>query len=400
VIPKGLTRPRRSRRLRFENTLEILYDVAPWETLEVRYRAVAGSTVDKNLSALRDRIDEIDDTILGLLNRRASIVAEVGRVKSRNQTQVYAPQREQEILARLQRENPGPFPNEGVRAVFREIMSASLALEQPLKVAYLGPPGTFTHVACLKQFGASAAAIAVNGIKDVFSEVERGRADYGVVPIENSTEGVVTHTLDLLVDSQLKIAGEIVQEIALYLMSRSGVLADVKRIYSHPQPLAQCRGWLAQHVPNIPVVEVSSTSRAAEMCRDEPEAAAIASEVAARLYGLTVIQKRIEDNPNNTTRFLVIAASSPERTGRDKTSVMVSVKDRVGALYDMLKPFSEYGLNLTKIESRPSKRKTWEYLFFVDVGGHADDPPVKAALDALGPNCQVLKVLGSYPASG
>lgn len=355
------------------------------------------TVVDKSLQSLRVRIDEIDDTILGLLNRRAEIVTEIGRIKRELRAQVHAPRREQEIFERLERENPGPFPNDGVRAVFREIMSASLALEQPLKVAYLGPPGTFTHVASLKQFGASAAAIAVNTIKDVFNEVERGRADYGVVPIENSTEGVVTHTLDLLADSQLKIAGEIVQEISHYLLSRSGVLADVKRIYSHPQPIAQCRGWLAQHVPNIPLVEVSSTARAAEMCRDEPEAAAIASEVAARLYGLSVIQKRIEDNPNNTTRFLLIAPRAPERTGRDKTSIMVSVQDRVGALYDMLKPFAEFGLSLTKIESRPSRRKAWEYYFYIDVEGHVDDEPVKKALDALRPHCQVLKVLGSYP---
>ncbi|MEW6681977.1 MAG: prephenate dehydratase [Nitrospirota bacterium] len=353
--------------------------------------------MDRTLQGLRQRIDEIDDTILGLLNRRAEIVTEVGRVKRQEQAHAHAPTREREILERLERENPGPFPNDGVRAVFREIMSASLALEQPLKVAYLGPEGTFTHMACLKQFGASAGAVPVNSIKDVFSEVERGRADYGVVPIENSTEGVVTHTLDLLADSQLKIAGEVVQEISHYLLSRSGVLADVKRIYSHPQPVAQCRGWLSQHVPNIPIVEVYSTARAAEMCRDDPDAAAIASDLAARLYGLTVIQKRIEDNPTNTTRFLVIAPRAPERTGRDKTSVMVSVKDRVGALYDMLKPFSEYGLNLTKIESRPSRRKAWEYFFYIDVEGHIEDEPVKQALEALRSQCQVLKVLGSYP---
>jgi chorismate mutase/prephenate dehydratase len=360
-------------------------------------RRAGDTVVDKSLQSLRARIDEIDDTILGLLNRRAEIVTEVGRIKREQQTQVHAPRREQEILERLERQNPGPFPNDGMRAVFREIMSASLALEQPLKVAYLGPKGTFTHVACLKQFGASAAAIAVNSIKDVFSEVERGRADYGVVPIENSTEGVVTHTLDLLADSQLKIAGEIVQEISHYLLSRSGALADVKRIYSHPQALAQCRGWLAQHAPTIPVVEVYSTARAAELCREEPEAAAIASELAARLYGLSVIQKRIEDNPNNTTRFLLIAPRSPERTGRDKTSVMVSVQDRVGALYDMLKPFAEVGLSLTKIESRPSRRKAWEYFFYIDVEGHVEDEPVKKALEGLRPHCQVLKVLGSYP---
>jgi chorismate mutase/prephenate dehydratase len=356
--------------------------------------------MDKALQILRDRIDEVDDTILGLLNRRASIVAEVGQIKKREQAQVHAPRREQEILERLEKQNPGPFPNEAVRAVFREIMSASLALEGPLKVAYLGPPGTFTHVACLKQFGTSASAVAVNSVKDVFSEVERGRADYGVVPIENSTEGVVAHTLDLFVDSPLKITGEILQEVSHHLLSRTGKLGDVRRIYSHPQPVAQCRAWLERHVPDVPIVEVYSTARAAELCRDEPEAAAIASDLAARLYGLTVVEKKIEDNPANSTRFLVIARMAPERTGRDKTSVMFSIKDRVGALYDMLKPFAEQKLNLSKIESRPSKRKAWEYLFYVDVEGHVEDQPVKAALEALRPHCQVLKVLGSYPAAG
>jgi chorismate mutase/prephenate dehydratase len=356
--------------------------------------------MDKALQILRDRIDEVDDTILGLLNRRASIVAEVGQLKKREQAQVHAPRREQEILERLEKQNPGPFPNEAVRAVFREIMSASLALEGPLKVAYLGPPGTFTHVACLKQFGTSASAVAVNSVKDVFSEVERGRADYGVVPIENSTEGVVAHTLDLFVDSPLKITGEILQEVSHHLLSRTGKLGDVRRIYSHPQPVAQCRAWLERHVPDVPIVEVYSTARAAELCRDEPEAAAIASDLAARLYGLTVVEKKIEDNPANSTRFLVIARRAPERTGRDKTSVMFSIKDRVGALYDMLKPFAEQKLNLSKIESRPSKRKAWEYLFYVDVEGHVDDQPVKAALEALRPQCQLLKVLGSYPAAG
>jgi chorismate mutase/prephenate dehydratase len=356
--------------------------------------------MDKALQILRDRIDEVDDTILGLLNRRASIVAEVGQIKKREQAQVHAPRREQEILERLEKQNPGPFPNEAVRAVFREIMSASLALEGPLKVAYLGPPGTFTHVACLKQFGTSASAVAVNSVKDVFSEVERGRADYGVVPIENSTEGVVAHTLDLFVDSPLKITGEILQEVSHHLLSRTGKLGDVRRIYSHPQPVAQCRAWLERHVPDVPIVEVYSTARAAELCRDEPEAAAIASDLAARLYGLTVVEKKIEDNPANSTRFLVIARMAPERTGRDKTSVMFSIKDRVGALYDMLKPFAEQKLNLSKIESRPSKRKAWEYLFYVDVEGHVDDQPVKAALEALRPQCQLLKVLGSYPAAG
>jgi len=355
--------------------------------------------VDKSLQTLRDRIDEIDDTILGLLNRRAAIVTDVGRIKKQERAQAHAPRREREILDRLERQNPGPFPQDGVRAVFREIMSASLTLEGPLKVAYLGPPGTFTHVACLKQFGTSASAVAVNSIKDVFSEVERGRADYGVVPIENSTEGIVTHTLDLFTDSPLQISGEILQEISHHLLSRTGVLSEVRKIYSHPQPVAQCRGWLERHAPTVPIVEVYSTARAAELCRDEPEAAAIASDLAARLYGLSFVQKKIEDNPSNSTRFLIIAGRSPERTGRDKTSLMFSIKDRVGALYDMLRPFADFGLNLSKIESRPSKRKPWEYFFYIDVEGHVDDQPLKAALDALRPQCQVLKVLGSFPIS-
>lgn len=364
-------------------------------------RCVGERTKDNTtLQDLRDRIDIIDDTILGLLNRRALIVTEVGRVKQHDRVQVHAPRREQEILDRLEQQNPGPFPPDAVRAVFREIMSASLALEGPLKVAYLGPPGTFTHVACLTQFGTSATAVSATSIKDVFNEVERGRAQYGVVPIENSTEGVVSHTLDLFADSPLKIAGEIVQEVSHHLLSSSGTLEQVRRIYSHPQPVAQCRIWLERHVPQVPIVEVYSTARAAELCRDEPDAAAIASDLAARLYGLAFVQKKIEDNPSNSTRFLLIAPAFPDRTGRDKTSLMFSIKDRVGALYEMLKPFAECGLNLSKIESRPSKRKAWEYLFFVDVEGHVTDEPVKAALDALRPYCDVLKVLGSYPLPG
>jgi chorismate mutase/prephenate dehydratase len=261
--------------------------------------------MDRTLQGLRERIDEIDDTILGLLNRRAEIVTDVGRVKRQEQAHAHAPRREQEILERLERQNPGPFPNEGVRAVFREIMSASLALEQPLKVAYLGPEGTFTHMACLKQFGTSAGAVPVNSIKDVFNEVERGRADYGVVPIENSTEGVVTHT-STSGGLATQDCGEVVQEVS-HNLCRVQVRSPTSNESTAPSGRGAVPRVAAQHAPGIRVIEVTARARA-ELCRDEPDAAAIASDLAARLYGLAVIQKRIEDNPSNTTRFRDCAA--------------------------------------------------------------------------------------------
>ena len=284
--------------------------------------------------------------------------------------------------------------------VFREIISASLALEGPLKVAYLGPKATFTHLACIQQFGFSAAYIPVNSIKEVFSEVERGRVNYGVVPIENSTEGVVNHTLDTFIDSPLKISAEIIQEVSHHLLSKSGRLSDIKHIYSHPHAIAQCKRWLEENLPKTPITEVYSTAKAAEICLEDPGAAAIASELAGKLYGLEIVKKRIEDNINNSTRFLVISGKSSERTGRDKTSVMFSVKDRVGALYDILKPFAKNNINLTKIESRPSGKKVWEYIFFVDLEGHADDKSVKMGLDELKDHTVFLKVLGSYAKKG
>jgi chorismate mutase/prephenate dehydratase len=349
------------------------------------------------LSAFRKKIDGIDDEILALLNKRAEIAQEIAKIKREQKADLHVPVREMEIYDRLIASNPGPFPSEAVRAVFREIISASLSLEGPLKVAFLGPRATFTHLAAMRYFGFSVMDLPVNSIKEVFDEVERGRADYGVVPIENSTEGVVNHTLDLFVDSPLKIFGEILQEVSQHLQSKSGKLEEVRKIYSHPHAIAQCRQWLENHLPNVPIVEVSSTARAAEMAAQDPTSAAVASELAARLYGLSIIQRRIEDNINNFTRFLIIAQRTPARTGKDKTSVMFSIKDRVGALYEMLRPFSENSLNLTKIESRPSKKKAWEYLFYIDLLGHADDEPVRRALERLKDSALFIKVLGSYP---
>lgn len=354
----------------------------------------------KSIETLRETIDAIDDKILDLLNQRARIAIEIGKQKKANKADLHAPTRELEVYDRLQSLNKGPFPDEALRAVFREIMSATLALEGPLKVAYLGPKATFTHLACLRQFGFSATYVPVNSIKEVFFEVERGRVEYGVVPIENSTEGVVNHTLDMFIDSPLKIVGEVLQEVSHHLMNRSGKMEDVKRLFSHPHAIAQCRVWLENHLPQIPITEVSSTAKAAEYCAEDPSAAAIASELAAQLYGLKILKRRIEDNINNYTRFLVISQKNLGRTGKDKTSILFSIRDRVGALYDMLRPFSHFGINLTKIESRPSKKKAWEYIFFVDLEGHMEDEKVRAALEELKDQCLFLKVLGSYPAAG
>ena len=354
----------------------------------------------EDIQRYRKEIDRIDDEILRLLNERSKNVMEIGKLKKQSDREgnLHTPGREAEIVDRLMRQSRGPFPNEAIRPVYREIMSASLSLEGPQRVAYLGPRATFTHLACIQKFGESAQYVPVNSIKDVFNEVERGRANFGVVPIENSTEGVVNHTLDMFIDSNLLIYGEVLQEVSHHLLSKADRIEDVKKIYSHPHAIAQCRNWLEANLPHVPLAEVASTSRAAELCADDHSAAAIASELAGQLYGLKVLKSRIEDNINNFTRFLVLSQKPPERTGKDKTSVMLSVKDKVGALYELLRPFASHGLNLTKIESRPSRRKAWEYIFFVDIEGHVEEDRVRKALEEIKSRCLFLKVLGSYPA--
>lgn len=354
----------------------------------------------KDIQQHRKEIDRLDDEILRLLNERSTIVIQIGTLKKQSNTDahLHTPGREAEIVERLMRANPGPFPNDAIPPVYREIMSASLSLEGPQKVAYLGPRATFTHLACIQKFGESARYVPVTSIKDVFNEVERGRANFGVVPIENSTEGVVNHTLDMFIDSNLLIYGEVLQEVSHHLLSKTDRLEEITKIYSHPHAIAQCRNWLEANVPHLPVSEVASTARAAELCADDPAAAAIASELAAQLYGLKVLKARIEDNLNNFTRFLVLSQKPPERTGKDKTSIMLSVKDKVGALYELLRPFASHGINMTKIESRPSRRKAWEYIFFVDIEGHMEEDRVKKALEEVKSRCLFLKILGSYPA--
>lgn len=353
----------------------------------------------KEIEKLREKIDMIDLEILNLLNERAKLAIKIGSIKKEKKLSAHVPHREREIYERLEKENKGPFPNEALRVVFREIISASLSLERPLRVAYLGPKATFTHLACMKQFGFFANYIPVNSIREVFIEVERGRAEYGVVPIENSTEGVVNHTLDMFIRSNLKIISEIMQEVSHHLLSLSGRMEDVKCVYSHSHAIAQCSKWIGKHLSHIPLVEVSSTAKAAEMCVDDSSAAAIASDLAAQLYGLKIIKSHIEDFSDNFTRFLVISRKHAERTGKDKTSIMFSIKDKVGALYGALKTFTEHDINLTKIESRPSKQKAWDYIFFVDLEGHVEDKKVKEALKKLESQCVFMKVLGSYPIS-
>jgi chorismate mutase/prephenate dehydratase len=349
------------------------------------------------ISELRQAIDEVDSHILRLLNRRAVLAIEVGRLKAQQNLEFHAPQREEEIYARLAEENVGPFPSQAIRPVFREVISACLSLEHSLRVAYLGPRATFSHLAAMERFGLSAQFLAMRSIAEVFAEVEKGNADYGVVPVENSTEGVVSHTLDLFLDSTLLICSEVVVEAALHLLGKGSNLAEVRQIYSHPHAIAAARKWLETNSQHIPVVETSSTAAAAEIAASEPGAAAIASELAADLYGLTIIQRRIEDRPNNMTRFLVVGRKASPPSATDKTSILFSIKDRVGALYRMLQPFAENTINLTKIESRPSKKQVWEYVFYVDLEGHAGEPRVQRALEALRDECMFLKVLGSYP---
>jgi chorismate mutase/prephenate dehydratase len=350
-----------------------------------------------DLDDLRKRIDAIDQQILDLLNQRAAVVQQVGQVKLREGLDFHAPQREEEILERLTQKNAGPFPASAIRSVYREVISACRALEHPLRVAYLGPKATFTHLACLKRFGDAAEFLPARSIRDVFQEVEKGKVEYGVVPIENSTEGVVSHTLDMFVDSDVKICGEILLEVSHHLLSRSGEKGAIERIYSHPHAIAQSRRWLEANLPHTPLLEVASTAAAAETASRDEGAAAIASELAARLYGLKVISARIEDAANNFTRFLIVGRNGAPPSAHDKTSILFSIKDRIGALYGMLEPFAEGGINLTKIESRPSKTKVWEYLFYVDFEGHGEDPAVQQALARLADECLFLKVLGSYP---
>ncbi len=351
-----------------------------------------------NLKDLRNQIDSIDTQIIQLLNKRCEVVHEIGSIKKRDGLEIYAPEREELLLRSLvEKGRDGILPEKSIRAIYREIMSAALALEEDLKIAYLGPPGTWTHQAAISKFGHSVEYLPQPGFPDVFDQVERKTADYGVVPIENSTEGAVTHTLDLFADSPLKIYGQVMMSIENHLMAKCP-REEITTIYSHPQIIAQCRGWLSRNFHEIQPIEKSSSAAAAEIAANEPGAAAMGGELLAELYGLNILERSIQDLATNTTRFLVISHKTCPPTGNDRTSMMFSVRDEPGSLHHALEPFEKYSINMSKIESRPSKRRAWEYYFFVDIAGHCETEDMKKVINQLEKHCSFVKVLGSYPA--
>lgn len=349
-----------------------------------------------DLQDLRKRIDGLDGKIIELLNDRTKLVLEIGKLKSKDGQGAYAPDRETEIYRKIDELAKGPLPKEALKAIYREVMSAALAIEKPVAVAYLGPEATFTHLASISKFGSSVKYLPAISISEVFQEVDQKRADYGVVPVENSIEGAVSHSLDRFIDSDLKICSEILFEISHNLMSNSP-LKEISRIYSNPQVFGQCRMWLEKNLPRAELVETTSTTQAAQRAQREDGSAAIASKLAATLYNLPIVAEAIEDLAHNVTRFLVISREIPAPTGRDKTSVLLSIKDKVGALYEMLSPIKRHRINMTKIESRPSKKKAWDYYFFIDFEGHVEDAKVKKMLKELEGKVRFLKILGSYP---
>ena len=361
--------------------------------------ATAGG--DEALVALRGKIDAVDERIQGLIAERARYAKEVGVIKGLKHTaEFYRPEREAQVLRRVVKRNKGPLRDEEMVRLFRELMSACLAQEEPLKVAYLGPEGTFTQSAVLKHFGHSVLALSVPTIDEVFHEVESGTADFGVAPVENSSEGTVNiHTLDMFLTSPLKICGEIELRIHQHLMGRMKDLKDVKRVCSHPQSLAQCRAWLAQNLPDVEKVPVASNAEAARRARDEDGTAALAGEAAAGVYGLNILFNTVEDRDDNTTRFVVVGRKLFPPSGNDKTSVLVSAPEteEPGVLLQLLAPLSRHGVSMTRIESRPSRKRKWHYVFFLDLEGHADDAPVRKALDAMKAKASLLKVLGAFP---
>lgn len=349
------------------------------------------------LNSLRKKIDSLDRKIVDLLNQRAQLSLAIGKEKVKNGKGIYSPGREKEVLKHIRTLNRGPMSYEDFEAIYREIMSSSLALEKSLRIAYLGTEGSFTHLAANKKFGSRVAYVSCESIQDVFQRVEHGDCDYGVVPIENSIEGAVTHTFDLLVDSELKACAQIMVKISHNLLSRAARLKDIRHIYSNPQVFGQCRHWLLNNMPHAGQIWVASTTEAARRAGREKGAAAIASSLAAKIYGLPVLKANIQDIAHNQTRFLVLATHDVPPTGRDRTTILFSIKDKVGALHAMLTPFVRNRINLTKIESRPAKKKAWDYYFFVDFEGHRFDKNVQKALGQLEGMCKYLKVVGSYP---
>ena len=356
------------------------------------------------LGPLRKKIDGLDGELVELVNKRLALAAEIGKIKRSKGEEIYVPEREDAVMRKVCARNKGPIKDEALRAIYREIMSAAIALEKPLLVAYLGTEASNTHTAAMKKFGASVDYRAMATIEDIFTAVEKGEADNAVIPIENSTEGSVREALDSFVESDLKIVGQIYLDITHALISRSP-LAKIKKVYSKDQALAQCRHWLQRHLPHALLVDASSTTQAVQIAKEDPKAAAVASEAAAIHHGVPVLARNIQDKADNTTRFFILGRkpAGPVGGGKDITSFLISLGDEAsahsGSLMKMLMPFGERGINLSKIESRPSKKRPWDYYFFIDVTGHYDDPAMKAALGELTKFCPLVKWLGSYPAA-
>ncbi|MGJ8524848.1 Bifunctional chorismate mutase/prephenate dehydratase [Halomonadaceae bacterium LMG 33818] len=354
----------------------------------------------EDLPLLRERIDQIDAELIALISARAQCAQQVGKVKLKEDPEAvfYRPEREAQVLRRIMALNKGPLPDEEIARLFREVMSACLALERPIRVAFLGPEATFTQQAAYKHFGDSAKTSPMPSIDDVFREVEAGSVDYGVVPVENSTEGVVNHTLDSFIQSNIKICGEVVLRIHHNLMVGENTRPEkISRIYSHPQSLAQCRQWLDTHFPMAERVAVASNAEAARMVKGEWHSAAIAGDMAAKHYGLNILFEKIEDKPDNSTRFLIIANSDVPPSGDDKTSIVVSMRNQPGALYALIEPLERYSVDMTRLETRPSRNGVWNYVFFIDLKGHRDDPTIAEALEDVRQKASDMKLLGSYP---
>lgn len=351
----------------------------------------------KSLNGFRDKINKLDKEIIRLINERTEVALEIGKVKKGSGREIFVPAREKEVYERALKLNKGPIGAESIRAIYREVMSASLALEKELIVAFLGPQGTFSNQASVAKFGSSVSYQPLPSISEVFEEVERGKADYGVVPIENSIEGSIGQTLDGFLDSNLKVCSELFYQIHHYLYSKNKNISSIKKVYSNPQVFGQCRLWLNKHLPKATLVDTSSTARACEIALKEKDAAAIAGKQAKEIYKLPLLRANIQDSAGNCTRFFVLGKKESEKTGKDKTSILFSTADKVGALYKTLQPFEKNKINMSKIESRPTKKKAWEYVFFVDIEGHPSDKKVSSALKAVERKCKFFKILGAYP---
>ena len=357
----------------------------------------ASPAPDPELQGLRQQIDSVDQRLFELLNERARIVQKVGELKHRTGAPVYRPEREAQILSRLARDNPGPLPAPALQAIWREVMSACRELERRMRVAYLGPPGTFSEMALIRHFGHGVEPVACSSIDEVFRAAEAGSADFGVVPVENSTEGAVNRSLDLLLQTSLRIVGETLVLVRHNLMNQSGSREGIQRICAHPQALAQCAGWLDRNLPGVERAPVSSNAEGARLASLDPAVAGIAADAAATLYGLNIVSAGIQDDAHNRTRFVVIGSYTCAASGADQTSLILSVPDRAGAVHALIEPLARHGVSMKRFESRPARQGNWEYYFYIDLIGHQDDPPVAAVLAEIRERAAFYKVVGSYP---